>query len=57
MKKVWTCRRTFVCTLATILIFVLGMVKNIDVTTVLASIALGLGATNAAENVGMVKKA
>jgi hypothetical protein len=57
MKKLWTCRRTFLATLATVLIFTIGMVKNIDVTNVLASIALGLGATNAAENIGIAKKA
>lgn len=56
MKSFMTSRRTFVAALSVVSLLILGLVKNVDVSTALASIAIAIGASNAAESIGTTKK-
>lgn len=49
MKTLWYSRRTFISALSILAIAVVGVHNHIDVSMALASIAIGLSASNAYE--------
>lgn len=50
MKHLWKCRRTYIATLAIILLFVLGYYsKDASVGMAIATVAVGLAGANAYE--------
>ncbi len=49
MLKLLQCRRTYVATLAIICLTAIGLFKGADVSTALASVAIGLAGANAYE--------
>lgn len=56
MKTFWYSRRSFVAGISVLSLLILGLVKNVDVSTALASIAIAIGASNAAEGIISAKK-
>lgn len=50
MKQLLYCRRTFIAIISIACLTALGMVRGMDVAMALASVAIGLAASNAAEN-------
>ena len=53
MKHIINCRRTFIAVLAILCLTSLGLVKGIDVSMALASVAIGLAAANSYEKKGV----
>jgi hypothetical protein len=52
MKYLWTSRRTFIAALAILSLMAFGMVKGVDISMALASIAIAVAGSNAAEKYG-----
>lgn len=49
MKSITYCRRTFIAVVAIGCLTALGIVKDVDVSAALASVAIGLAVSNASE--------
>lgn len=52
MKHFLYCRRTFISTLSIVCLTGLGLYRGIDISMALATVAIGLAASNAAEGIG-----
>jgi len=50
MKQTLFCRRTYIATLAILSLVGIGLYNNFDVSWAIASIAVGLAGSNAAES-------
>lgn len=50
MKQLLLCRRTFIALVSISALIALGLVNHIDVSYAIASVAIGLAASNATEN-------
>lgn len=55
MRNLWSCRRTFISTLAILCLTGIAIAKGVDVSVAIATICAALGAANAYERVGMTK--
>ncbi len=56
MKSLLYCRRTFIAITSILALTVLGLVKGFDVSMALASVAVGLAASNAAEGASKARQ-
>lgn len=51
MKRLASCRRTFICALGMVLCLIIGLVLKIDTTGAIMWIAIGLAGANGSEGI------
>lgn len=56
MKQLLYCRRTFIALTALVGLFSLGLINGIDTSMAMATVAVGLAGSNAAERIGTARK-
>lgn len=57
VKPFNNCRRTFIAFISIVGLFIFGYLRQIDISSTVASVAIALAAGNAAENVFISKSA
>ncbi len=55
MRHFMICRRTYIATLAILALTTISLVRGFDVSMALATVAIGLAASNAVEGVGKAR--